>query len=166
MPDKRVFNASPLIVLGKVKQLSLLVELCEKIVIPTGVAAEIELGSPDNFARKWIGAQGSAWIKDVGHIHPAVSARDLGIGESEVLSWAYENPGYEVVVDDRAARDCAYSLSIPVRGTIGFVPLAKRRNKIDRIAPVLMQLREAGLRVSQALFDEALRLAGEDGRLP
>jgi predicted nucleic acid-binding protein len=105
MPDKRVFNASPLIVLGKVNLLSLL---------------------------------------------------------SEVLSWAYEHPGYEAVIDDRAARDCAYSMNIRVRGTIGIVLLAKRKNKIDRIAPVLLQLREAGLRVSQALFDEALRLAGED----
>jgi len=166
MPDKRVFNASPLIVLGKVNQLSLLVELCETIVIPAAVATEIGHGSPDDCARKWIGAQGSSCIKDVGHVHPAISAWDLGSGESEVLSWAYENPGFEVVIDDRAARDCAYSMNIPVRGTIGIVLLAKRRKKINRIAPVLTQLREAGLRVSQALFDEALRLAGEDMSLP
>jgi predicted nucleic acid-binding protein len=162
MPDKRVFNASPLIVLGKVNLLSLLEELCEVIVVPAGVAAEIEHGSLDDSTRKWIRSQGSSWIKDVGHVHPAIAAWDLGSGESEVLSWAYEHPGYEAVIDDRAARDCAYSMTILVRGTIGIVLLAKRKNKIDRIAPVLLQLREAGLRVSQALFDEALRLAGED----
>lgn len=166
MPDQRVFNASPLIVLGKVNLLSLLEELCEAIVVPSGVAAEIDRGSLDDAARKWMGLQGSSWIKDVGQVHPAISAWDLGSGESEVLSWAYENPGYEVVVDDRAARDCAYSMNIPVRGTIGILLLAKRRKKIERIAPVLMQLRKAGLRVSQSLFDEALRLAGEGTNLP
>jgi predicted nucleic acid-binding protein len=76
----------------------------------------------------------------------------LGVGSQKFFA----------VIDDRAARDCAYSMNIRVRGTIGIVLLAKRKNKIDRIAPVLMQLREAGLRVSQILFDEALRLAGED----
>jgi hypothetical protein len=79
MPDKRVFNASPLIVLGKANQLTLLVELCETIVIPAGVAAEIEHGSPDDFARKWIGAQGSAWIKDVGQLRLPPEERFLEI---------------------------------------------------------------------------------------
>jgi predicted nucleic acid-binding protein len=162
MPDQRVFNASPLIVLGKVNLLSLLEELCEGIVVPAGVAAEIDRGSLDDAARKWMGLQGRSWIKDVGHVHHSISAWDLGSAESEVLSWAYENPGYEVVVDDRAARECAYSMNIPVRGTIGMLLLAKRRKKIDRIAPVLIDLRKSGLRVSQALFDKALRLADED----
>lgn len=71
-----------------------------------------------------------------------------------------------MVVDDRAARDCAYSMNIAVRGTIGILLLAKRRKKIDRIAPVLIHLRKAGLRVSQALFDKALRLADENRSKP
>lgn len=122
MPDKRVFNASPLIVLGKVNQLSLLVELCETIVIPAAVATEIGHGSPDDCARKWIGAQGSSCIKDVGHVHPAISAWDLGSGESEVLSWAYENPGFEVVIDCRneGSKDCS--------GTGHHPSLAQSRN--------------------------------------
>jgi predicted nucleic acid-binding protein len=49
---------------------------------------------------------------------------------------------------------------------LGILLLAKQGKKIERIAPVLMQLRKAGLRVSQSLFDEALRLAGEETNLP
>ena len=131
MPDKRVFNASPLIAFGKVNLLSLLGELCEAIVVPAGVATEIAHGSPDDAARNWMGSQGRSWIKDVGHVHAAIAGWDLGRGESEVLSWAHDNPGYEAIIDNRAARDCAYSMNIRVRGTIGIVLPAKGREKID-----------------------------------
>lgn len=36
-----------------------------------------------------------------------VSGWDLGVGESEVLSFAHGNPGYRVMVDDAQARKCA-----------------------------------------------------------
>ncbi len=32
---------------------------------------------------------------------------DLGLGESHVLSWVYSNPGYEAILDDRAAKNAA-----------------------------------------------------------
>jgi len=51
-------------------------------------------------------------------IPPVIIAWDLGLGETEVLAWAYQNPGYEAVLDDRAARNCALSLNLPTRGTI------------------------------------------------
>jgi len=56
----------------------------------------------------------------------------LGAGESEVLTWARQNPGYEAILDDRAARNCAITLQIPVRGTLGVALLAKREGLIHK----------------------------------
>ncbi|MGA3115684.1 MAG: hypothetical protein ABSF90_14775 [Syntrophobacteraceae bacterium] len=41
MPRRWAVNASPLITLAKIGQLSLLHELCEEMVIPAGVKEEI-----------------------------------------------------------------------------------------------------------------------------
>jgi len=87
--------------------------------------------------------------------------RFLGPGESEVLTWARHNPGYEAILDDRAARDCAITLGIPVRGTLGVVLLAKREGLIPYVRPVFDELLDAGLRTAPSVLDMALGLAGE-----
>ena len=43
-------------------------------------------------------------VKDVGSIDAVISAWDLGRGETEVINWAFTNPGWTPVLDDRAAR--------------------------------------------------------------
>jgi predicted nucleic acid-binding protein len=47
MLRKWVVDASPLIVLARIGHVSLLEELCDEVIIPTGVSAEIDQG-PDN----------------------------------------------------------------------------------------------------------------------
>lgn len=44
MTRKWVINASPLIVLAKISQIGLLSQICDQIVIPTGVVQEINDG--------------------------------------------------------------------------------------------------------------------------
>ncbi len=53
MTDRWVFNASPLILLGKAGQLGWVLLLGE-VVIPQSVAAEILAGPDDDPARQWI----------------------------------------------------------------------------------------------------------------
>jgi predicted nucleic acid-binding protein len=65
-------------------------------------------------------------------------------------------------VDNQAARTCAASLGIPVRGTLGVVLLAKKEGLVPLVAPVFAELQTAGIRVDHALLDAALQLAGED----
>lgn len=94
-------------------------------------------------------------------LDPTILAWGLGAGESQVLTWARQNPGYEAILDDRAARNCAITLGILVRGTLGIVLLAKREGLIPRVRPVFEQLLEAGLRIAPEVLDMALDLAGE-----
>lgn len=86
---------------------------------------------------------------------------DLGTGEAEVISWARQHTGFEAIVDDRAARSCAASLRIPVRGTLGLVLLAKRDGHIAAVAPMIEALRAQGLYLDQHVVDAVLVLAGE-----
>jgi predicted nucleic acid-binding protein len=156
-----VVNASPLIILGKVGRIGLLEELTDELVIPGGVAQEVDEGPEDDPARVWISAAGAPAVRHAEPLAPVVAAWDLGAGESAVLSWAHRHPDFEAILDDRAARNCAASLSILVRGTLGVILLAKKEGRVPLAAPVLQELRSAGLRISDTVWEAALRLTGE-----
>ena len=76
-------------------------------------------------------------VVDPPAVPPIIQAWDLGAGESSVLAWAFANPGTLAILDDLAARRCAATLRIPVRGTLGLVLLAKQRGRIAAARPVL-----------------------------
>jgi predicted nucleic acid-binding protein len=161
VPEKWVVNASPVISLARLDKASLLVELCEELLIPSAVAAEISRGSANDPAKLWLQEHGQTFVRAVGSIDPIVSAWDLGRGETEVINWAFTNPGWIAVVDDRAARNCAESLGVHVCGTIGIIIVAKKRRKIEAVGPTLRQLDQVGFRISSSLIDVVLDLAGE-----
>ena len=162
MPRRWVVNASPLITPARIGQLSLLHELCEEMVIPAGVNEEINRSPDENDpARIWMRSRGRDFVRQTGQVHPVISAWDLGLGESEVLAWANEHPGWEAILDDKAARDCAASLGIKARGTVGIILLAKKEKKTGNVTLLLDQIRLAGFRIDPRLMQEAKRLAGE-----
>jgi predicted nucleic acid-binding protein len=158
---KWVVNASPLIVLTKISHVSFLHEMCSELVIPSGVAKEILNCSENDPTRIWINEKGSSSIRDLQQVDPVVAAWDLGLGESQVISWAYKNPGFEAILDDRAGRKCALSLKIPVRGTISIILLAKKEGRLAKAEPLLTQLIQIGFRIDPELLRAALRLAKE-----
>jgi len=65
---------------------------------------EINAGLSNDPIKLWISQQGQGYVHSVPMINPEIIAWDLGAGETEVLSWAFQNKDYEAVVDDRAAR--------------------------------------------------------------
>lgn len=156
-----VVNSSPLILLGKVGGLDWLLKLSGELLIPRGVAAEIAAGGDDP-AQRWLSRNGQQYIHDVGAIPSLITSWDLGRGETEVLAYAWTHRDYSAVLDDRAARQCADALQIPMRGTLGVALLAKQGGLIRQLAPVVDVLLDAGLRLSPQVAAQALRLAGED----
>ncbi len=160
MTRKWVLDASPLIALGKVSAIALLERICPDLIIPEGVVRELDQG-PDDPARIWIHEQGLPFVRRVETVPSLVLAWDLGKGESEVISWAYLNPGYDAILDDRAARNCASALGIKVIGTIGLVLLAKKEGALSQVKPLLRQLDESGFRIAPALLHAACKLANE-----
>lgn len=161
MPSRWVVNASPIILLAKIGRLGWLEELSDELSVPAGVADEIRAGPEEDSARGWLTGDGRARIRTVEQVDSAIAAWDLGIGESEVLAWARQHAGYEAILDDRAARNCATTLRIPVRGTLGIVLLAKREGLVSKAEPVLRELMQAGLRIDERVFQTAMKLADE-----
>jgi predicted nucleic acid-binding protein len=156
-----IANASPLIILANAGQVSLLEALCVDLVIPAAVAQEIRAGPRQDAAQHWLIGRGHDAVHEIERLDPAIAAWDLGIGESEVLTWARHHPEYEAIIDDRAARNCAITFGIPVRGTLGVVLLAKREGLVPHVQPVFEQLLDIGLRIAPGVLEKALDLAGE-----
>jgi len=157
MPERWVLNASPLIALAKIDQLHLLTGLGAEIVVPQAVADEIDAGPSDDAARRWLGSLPVPIVPAA--VEPDVLAWDLGAGESAVLSHAYRNQGWTVVLDDRAARRCAHALAIPVIGTLGIILRAKKEGLIQEAVPILKKLQGAGFHLDDHVVAEALRAA-------
>ncbi|RLC26166.1 MAG: DUF3368 domain-containing protein [Deltaproteobacteria bacterium] len=159
--ERVVINASPLIILFRGHLESLLPGLFGEICIPEAVWSEvIEGGYRDESVSGLINAKWAKKVKVPG-ISPSIAAWGIGIGESEVLSFAMEHPGFRAMVDDKAARRCAKTFGIQTLGTGGMLILAKRRGLIESVAAELDNLRRAGLWMSDELVDLFLEEAGE-----
>ncbi len=86
MVKRWVVNASPIISLTKIDRIHLLSELCDEVVIPQGVADEINLGGYADSAVTWLQQAGEAFIQAAPAIDSRIASWDLGLGESQVLS--------------------------------------------------------------------------------
>lgn len=162
MAERWIINASPLIVLAKVKQTKLLSALTDEAVIPRAVVHEIMAGPDDDPARAWIARQKQLAIVDVPDIPAELSAWDLGAGETAVMAYALAQSGWTAILDDNAARKCARSFSIAVKGTLAVIILAKQNNLIPSAAEVVRQLQSHNYRIQDDVVREALaRTVGE-----
>lgn len=156
-----VVNASPLILLARIERLDLLAALADHLVVPEAVIREIQAGSErDATAERIKGLTSLLRVADR-PVSDRIRLWDLGAGESQVLAHGLERPDARVVLDDLAARRCARSLGLPMLGTLGVVILCRHRGIISAARPLLVALREAGLRLKPDLMDEALAQVGE-----
>jgi predicted nucleic acid-binding protein len=156
-----VVNASPIITLAKIERINLLPQLCDEMVIPQGVADEIQQGGYNDNALTWIRTEGQSFVKPSIGIDPVVASWDLGPGKSHVLSWSVRHPGYEAILDDRAARKAANILQVPVRGTLSIIVLAKQEGCISSAKAEVEKLIESGFRVGADVLLRVLELVGE-----
>ena len=157
-----VIDASPLIFLSKAGQLDLLQKIaCTNILVPVAVKNEIQQYGKNDITVQALTQTNWLNIVDTPPIPKSIQSYKLGAGESAVLTWAYINPNTETIIDDLAARHCASTLGIPVRGTLGLVLIAKQRNIIPAAKPIVEQLLQAGMYLSDRVINQALALVGE-----
>lgn len=156
-----VIDTSPLIFLTKAKRVELLQLSYPTVLVPKMVIMEIQqYGTTDP---TWQALQENDWLVAVETPPMAepIQACALDPGESAVLAWAYQNPDTEVILDDLAGRRCAKRLGIPVRGTLGLVLSAKKRGQINAARPVITELKQAGMYLSDRVIRQALAMVGE-----
>jgi predicted nucleic acid-binding protein len=156
-----VIDASPLISLFRSQQAQLLTQLFTNIWIPEAVWQEVTDSQHNDSASR--GIVTASWIQRVyvNQIPHKISQRNLGQGESEVLSFALNSPTVRAILDDHAASQCAKVLGIPILGTGGLLVLAKQRGIITSVREALEALRSAGLWLSDDLIELLITKAGE-----
>lgn len=161
MAEPAVVNASPLIFLAGAGLAELAQLAGTPVQIPKAVIEEIERYGPTDATAMAVRQMDWLVAVDSGPAPAIIERWDLGSGETSVLTWAYAHRGTTAVLDDLAARRCANSLGIPLRGTLGLILTAKRRHVIPHARPVLEQLCAAGMYLSDSVMSRALRTIGE-----
>jgi predicted nucleic acid-binding protein len=131
------------------------------VVIPEAAVLEIQRKGPANPAVQALAR--ATWLTavDPGPIPARIGAFGLGLGESAVLAYALVNPGSGAIVDDQAARNAAAALGIPHQGTLGVVLFAKTHGIISAARPIVEQLRQHGMFLSDNVMNQALSQVGE-----
>lgn len=161
MSDVLVVNASPLIFLGNAGRLDLLRGLgASRIVVPEAVFAEV---TGTKYADVAVRSLSSArWIEPtpVPSIPTPIIEWDLGPGESAVIALAMATTGAKAVLDDLSGRKCALALGVAVMGTLGIVIAAHRRGHVSDPRQTLLDLRTAGMWLSDSIIEKALQLSG------
>lgn len=90
------------------------------------------------------------------HLQVEILTWDLGAGETSVLSLAASEPGWTAILDDAAARKCARSFSIAIKGTLAVIILAKQRGLITSAADLIRLLQSVGYHIDNRLVREVL----------
>lgn len=159
---KVVVNTTPLIALSHVGQINLLKKLYGEIIIPTAVYEELSV-KPDSAGKKAVDSS-LDWIrveKIKNQMAKDMYKTQLHDGEVEVMIIAMEMEADVVIIDDANAKKYAKYLKLPVTGTLGVLLRAKREGYIDRLEPILRQMVEKGIYISQNLVELCLKQAGE-----
>lgn len=155
-----MINASPLILLGKINQLSLLYVLETEVIVPQSVMDEIKMGAQeDSSVPMIINWSRDRTMPDI-DIAPSILGWDLGQGETQVISYAYSNQLW-VILDDGEARAAAKSHQIPIVGSLGIILRARQKNHIPAARALIEQLVAQGSYLSDELVEHALRKVGE-----
>ena len=155
---KVVVNTTPFIALCHVNRLEILKELYGQVIIPDAVYREISVKS-DSVCKKMVD-EALDWI----HIESirdqlakAMYKTQLHDGEVEVMILSKE---LAADVDANAKKHAKY-LGLPVTGTLGVLIKAKQNGFIKELKPILLQLKEKGIYISQNLVELCLKQAGE-----
>jgi predicted nucleic acid-binding protein len=157
---KVICNTTPLLSLLKIQQLHLLHTFYDEVYIPEEVYEEMEEGREKAFYQDLKSIQ---YLK----IEPLRSLEALALfptldkGEAAVLSLATALNADLVIIDERAGRNWAKKLSLPLTGTLGILLRAKQEGHIKAIAPFLSKLQRKGTWLNPKLVKHLLGLAGE-----
>ncbi|HEV7486956.1 MAG TPA: DUF3368 domain-containing protein [Thermoanaerobaculia bacterium] len=160
MSDALIVNASPLIFLGNAGRLDLLrASGALRIIVPQAVVDEVTATQHDDRAASSLNE--STWIERAAPIDvpSSILEWDLGPGESAVIAVALATPRSRPVIDDLLARRCALALGLNVMGTLGVAVAALRSGEVDDLRQIITDLRAAGMWLSDAVIERALRLA-------
>lgn len=157
---KVVSNTTPIISLLKIGKLEILKDLYEEIYIPQEVYSEIEAGKNKKYYLNLLEVE---WIR-IEQIQDKKSVAyflDLDKGEAEAIILATESEADLILLDEALGRYHAKHAGLKVTGTIGILIKAKKQGLISELKPLLFELREKGVWLSESLIERILELTNE-----
>lgn len=158
---KVVSNTTPIISLLKLNRLELLQNIYNQIYIPTAVYNEIEAGKAKGYYKDlseidWIN------IIEIQDKQVLKYFLDLDAGEAEAIVLATELNADLIILDEKLGRFHAKHADLKVTGTIGILIKAKSEGLIEKLEPMLNELRDKEVWISEKLKREILKKAGEE----
>lgn len=168
MASVRIVNASPLILLGKIRRLELLFSGQSKVLVPSTTFSEVVPLRVATSLPGWhLGLPPIAIEPDV-PIPPQVIRYALDRGESMVLALALQlrasGDDVEVVLDERKGRRAAAALELSLVGTAGLVLRAKAEGLLagsELVRDLLDSLEREGMYLGNDLRALILEAADE-----
>jgi len=159
-----VSNTGPIIGLAKIGLLFILNQLASEVVIPPMVQKELlgKIGGESEQIDKALNE--FIHVRDFRPMEPATenATSDLDEGERQVIGLATSIGGNVLVLmDDRVGRQVAKGLNLPVSGVVGLLLFAKEKGVLEKIAPLLEELRAEGYWLSDEVVKVATKIAGE-----
>lgn len=158
---KIVSNTTPIISLLKLNRLDILQQLYSQIFIPVAVYNEIEAGKSKRYYKD---LSKIAWIS-IAEIQDKQAVKyflDLDAGESEAIVLATEINADLVILDEKLGRFYAKHADLKVTGTIGILIKAKAQGLIKKLKPLLDELTDKEVWISEKLKSEILKKIGEE----
>ncbi|KAM3110858.1 DUF3368 domain-containing protein [Phormidesmis sp. 146-20] len=149
--------------LAIVNHLWLLQSIYGKVLIPDVVAQELSNASRPEIQAvlllEWIETKA---IVNLAMANTLQQDQKLDPGESYAIVLALEQQADELLMDERRGRQEAAKLGIPIIGILGVLLIAKQRQLIPQVQPILDALiQQASFRVSSALYTQILLQAKE-----
>jgi predicted nucleic acid-binding protein len=144
-----IVNTSPLIALDRIGRLPLLARLYDHVVRPQAVLDEL-LAAPTRI-RDAETLLHTSWIATEPNPPAMILRKELGAGETAVLTLAWQSKADLVILDDLQARLVAASLGLKLTGTLGVLLAAARVGYEPNLSQALDDLQAAGFHVTDAL---------------
>ncbi len=154
-----VTNTTPILSLSAINRLSLLNELFGKFYIPCAVYQEIKAKNSlgyseiDRMDIEIIAVQNKDYLN--------LLCNELDKGEAEAIVLAKELNADILVIDERLGYKIAQSQQLYPIGTLTILELAKKKNLIECVTPLLDELISKGRWYSKNVRDNFLKQIGE-----
>lgn len=151
MPDIIISDTSCLVLLDKIGQLELLKSCYSAVYITPEIQSEY-----GNKLPKWViveQAKDASLQKTLEQV--------LDKGEASALTLAMEKKNSTIILDDLRARRVAKSLNLKITGTLGVLVKAKQDGVIDKVKPLIDELRKTDFRASENVIKKILEVCGE-----
>lgn len=155
-----ICNTTPLIALASIDSLKLLDSLTEDWCVPEAVYNEATVKDKpySDVLLKFLNGK-------IQKVNDTDAVKDLNIfidsGEAEVIQLASELDAPLVIIDEKRGRNIAKLKGLTVIGTVGLLLKAKERGLIEKILPLVEEMKSKNIHLSKELIEKIKELSGE-----